>query len=38
VLSEQNGNRLVGFLIQRQVQRVLEEEIARRRRKAEAVT
>jgi len=36
VVDEKDGGKLVGFLIQRQVQLVLEEEIARRHRAAEA--
>ncbi len=35
VVDEQDNSRLVGFLIERLVQRVLEEEIARRRQAAE---
>ncbi|UCG41951.1 MAG: cation:proton antiporter [candidate division WOR-3 bacterium] len=38
VVDGDRGKRFVGFLILRQCQRVLEEEIARRRRKAEAIT
>jgi len=37
VVDDVEGRRLVGLVIERRVQRILEEEIARRRREAEAV-